>query len=323
VSVFLEPIDFQRKSIFSHDENNLVFTYTGLWYTDPGTVEYRYKLEGYDLYWIHSKDRQATYSNLPPGEYVFQMTSTENDAYLDEPIIKYAFEVKSPIWMRWWFLVLITLMTGGLLYLIMRERERSINRETTLKKEKIESQFEALKAQINPHFLFNSFNTLISIIEEDPRRAVTYVEHLSDFYRSILQYREKEIISLNEEIKVVEAYTQLLKHRYGDNLRLDIQLEGKGKDLYIAPLTLQMLVENAVKHNVISKTKPLVIAIHSPEANGYIQIQNNLQPKLDAGKSTGFGLQSIVNRYEVLSDRKVKIEKTEEYFKVSIPVIKS
>ena len=122
---------------------------------------------------------------------------------------------------------------------------------------------------------------------------------------------------------MVEAYTQLLKHRYGDNLRLDIQLEGKGKDLYIAPLTLQMLVENAVKHNVISKTKPLVIAIHSPEANGYIQIQNNLQPKLDAGKSTGFGLQSIVNRYEVLSDRKVKIEKTEEYFKVSIPVIKS
>ena len=192
-----------------------------------------------------------------------------------------------------------------------------MQREASLVREKLESQFEALKSQINPHFLFNNFNTLITIIEENPTIAVEYVEKLSDFYRSILQYREQQTIHLREELKIVKDYTFLLKKRYGDNLRMNIEIENLDH-VHIVPLTLQMLVENAVKHNVISRHDPLTIRILR-EDTGYITICNNLQKKIVAEQSTGFGLESIVKRYGLLTDQEVLIRPERHEFKVSIP----
>ncbi|MCB9040652.1 MAG: histidine kinase [Lewinellaceae bacterium] len=156
-----------------------------------------------------------------------------------------------------------------------------------------------MKSQINPHFLFNSFNTLITIIEENPEIAVEFVEKLSDFYRSILQYREMEVISLREEVVLVQNYAFLLKKRFGDSLSLTVH--HNEEQAYIAPLTLQILVENAVKHNIISKSRPLNIEICA--GGEYITVRNNLQKKIAMELSTGFGLQSIVNRYALLVDR--------------------
>ncbi len=320
ISVGLAPITTEPVQRFAHNKNSLAFEYVGLWFTDPETVKYRYKLEGFDHDWITSRDNRSVYSNLPPGSYTFMLTSTENDAFDQEPVISYSFTIERPFWNQWWFILLSLLLGGGLAFYLVKAREERLQREALLKKEKIESKYEALKSQINPHFLFNSFNTLIAIIEEEPILAVEYVEKMSDFYRSILQYREKELIGLDEELGLVQDYTFLLKKRYGEHLKLQVQIPDKS--IYIAPLTLQILVENAVKHNVISKSRPLHIQLRL-SGDDYILVSNNLQKKITPNRSTGFGLQSIINRYGLLSDKKVFIEETQDAFTVGIPVIKN
>lgn len=186
----------------------------------------------------------------------------------------------------------------------------------------IESQLSALKAQINPHFLFNSFNTLITIIDENamkPEVAIEYVEKLSDFYRSILQYREQETISLEEEWELVQNYVYLLEKRYGNNIRMHFDVPPK--DTYILPMTLQILVENAVKHNVISEKYPLDLFI-SIDDDQYISVTNSMQPKSRPEPSTQFGLHSIIRRYQLMTDQKVIVENDNTTFKVRIPFIK-
>jgi ligand-binding sensor domain-containing protein len=318
VSVFLEPVDYEKTKLFSHDQNNLVFNYMGLWYTDPAVVRYKYRLANYDLDWIESKDRRATYSNLPPGDYVFEVTSTENDAWSDEQVVSYSFKIKKPFWLQWWFIAMLLPSILGLFYWYQKNRDKRIQLVNLLEKDKVESQLAALKAQINPHFLFNSFNTLITVIEENPKLAVEYVENMSDFYRKIMLFRDKEIISLREEVELVENFAFLLDKRYGNNFQLKLNL--KNPSGYIVPFTLQILVENAVKHNIISKSKPLVVEI-AMENGDYITVANNLQLKLTQEKSTHFGLESLTLRYDLLGKKKVKIEDNGKTFKVSVPVI--
>ncbi|HMR42234.1 MAG TPA: two-component regulator propeller domain-containing protein [Saprospiraceae bacterium] len=320
VSVYLEQIDFLQKRNFAYDENYFTFNLIGLWYTDPSTVEYRYKLEGFDFDWKKTRDRVISYPHLPPGDYKFVVQSTENNAFVKEPALVYAFTIAQPFWLRWWFVSGCLLLAVALLIWFIKSREKRLQKETEMKKEKAESQLETLKSQINPHFLFNNFNTLITVIEENPKTAVEYVQALSDFYRSIMQYREKEVIPLEEELEILKSYSYLLQQRYGNNFQLLTDLNGARG--YVVPLSLQMLVENAIKHNVISKAKPLTVEI-SKEPNGYVSVSNNLQLKMRPEASTGFGLQSIAKRYEFLVDRKVKIEKTESTFKVSIPLLEN
>jgi ligand-binding sensor domain-containing protein len=318
VFVFLEPVDFQNKTTFGHRQNSLVFRFSGLWYTDPERIQYRYRLRGYNHDWIYSADRQATYSNLPPGKYTFEVSAGLDEHFELGRAAHYTFYIRAPFWLRWWFILLTAAgISGAILYWI-RFREMRLQREALRNKEQIENRFEVLKSQINPHFLFNSFNTLASIIEEDPTLAVRYVERLSDFFRSIIQYREKDLIPLAEELELVKNYAFLLEQRYGQNFRLDIR-EDTLKEGFIAPLSLQLLVENAVKHNIASAAKPLHAAIYGQ--NGYIMVENTLQPRLSPAESTGMGLKNIVRRYELLSSSGVTVEKTAALFRVGIPII--
>jgi ligand-binding sensor domain-containing protein len=322
VSVYGQPVDYFSKHRFEYDQNYIAFDYVGLWYSSPQSVTYLYKLEGYDLNWKVSRDNVASYSSLPPGDYVFSIKASENKFFLDEPITSYAFTINKPFWMQWWFVGGTFIAAGFIFYWLIKARERRFNRDALLKKEVIETQLQALKAQINPHFLFNSFNTLITIIDENtrsPEVAIEYVEKLSDFFRSILQYREAESISSEEEWKLVSDFGYLLKKRYGSHLRLHI--EEPPRDVCILPLTLQMLLENAVKHNIITARKPLDVYITSDEE--YITVKNNLQPKSKPEPSTQFGLQSIIKRYMLMSDKKVIIEKDDSTFTVKIPIIKN
>ncbi len=328
VSVFLEPIDLEQDTAFAHDQNNLIFEFAGIWYTDQSTVKYQYQLEGYDFDWIPTSDRRATYSNLPPGDYTFKVTSTENDFFSDEPIASFRFRVDKPFWLQWWFILGVLIAGGALFYAWQKERDRRLQRVGLLEKEKAESQLAAIKAQINPHFLFNNFNTLVTIIEEDSDKAVEYVENLSDFYRTIMLYRDKKLIPVQEEIELVNNYSFLIHKRFGDSFNLSVNINGE--PLLIAPLTLQTLVENAVKHNVISKTKPLYVDISflsdadkgTPGKRGpYITVTNNLNKKKATGLSTRFGLQSLMKRYELLCEKKVLVEENDQQFKVKIPAI--
>ncbi|MBK8195804.1 MAG: histidine kinase [Lewinellaceae bacterium] len=313
VSVFPQPIDFMANSVFPYDQNYFIFNFTGLWYTDPESVRYRYRLEGLDPDWKVSKDHLASYPSLPPGDYTFRVQTSEHGNFENVPEASWSFTIRPPFWSQWWFVLLSMAAVAGLIYLFIRIREGRLQRVAQLKRERVESQFAALKSQINPHFLFNSFNTLITIIEENPKVAVEYVEHLSDFYRSIIAYRERDFITLQEEMELVRSFDFLLKKRYEDGFRLVDRLNGHAG--LIMPLALQMLVENAVKHNVISASRPLTIEIFA-ENDNYVVVRNNIQPKIKPEPSTHFGLQSLVHRYRLLGERPVMVEDNAAFFTV-------
>jgi len=317
VSVFMQAVDFQKQNIFDYDQNYFVFNFTGLWYTQPEAVRYRYRLDGFDPDWKVSKDHLASYPKLPPGRYTFRVQTSEHGNFERVPEASWVFVIEPPFWSRWWF---VTLCAGGfavLLWAYIRNREVRLRREAQLKREAVESQFEALKSQINPHFLFNSFNTLIAIIEENPQIAVTYVEHLSDFYRSIMAYRERDFISIQEEMGLVRNFDFLIKKRYETGFQLHDRLSGLTGQ--VMPLALQMLVENAVKHNVISADRPLVVEIFS-ENDGYLTVRNNIRRKIKPEPSTHFGLQSLIRRYQLLGKRPVLVEDNGAFFTVKVPI---
>lgn len=321
VSVNQQPVDHYTDRVFPASQNFFAFEYVGLWYTSPHSVKYLYTLEGHDVNWKESSDPVAIYSNLKPGKYTFKVRASENRFFYDEPLAVYEFEIRPPFWLTPWFIALVVALVGGLLYAYMKSREARLKRIEQLNKEKVESQLRALKAQINPHFLFNSFNTLITIIDENtgnPDVPIEYVEKLADFYRSILQYREEEAISIPEEIQLVKNYYYLLQKRYGDNLKLDIQIDSMQG--FLPPLVLQMLVENAVKHNVISKSMPLTIRIFA-DGKDILVVENNVQKKVSDVASTRFGLQSVFRRYQLISDQSVTVEEANGTFKVSLPII--
>jgi sensor histidine kinase YesM len=189
-----------------------------------------------------------------------------------------------------------------------------------LKREKVISELEALKVQVNPHFLFNSFSTLSALIEEDPKAAQEMVQELSFIYRYVLQSNNKSLIKLEEELEFIKALSFILQKRYGQHFKIDLQIDNSARENYILPLSLQMLVENAIKHNVVSPEKPLEIKIHS-ETPGFLTIENNLQLKNRVSGSGEIGLNNINGRYKILASKKVVIEKTDKYFKVGLPLI--
>lgn len=189
-----------------------------------------------------------------------------------------------------------------------------------LKKETSEAQFEALRKQINPHFLFNSFNVLSSLVESEPKVAVKFIEQLSHVYRYLLKTQDLKVVSLKEELEFLRSYIFLLKIRFQSNLDiiLDVQEE---ENKYLPPSTLQLLIENAIKHNEVSKKYPLTITLS--QQNGSMIIDNNLNPKSTPEESSLVGLNNIKERYILLGGESPVIEKSEENFTVTIPLIKA
>ena len=187
-----------------------------------------------------------------------------------------------------------------------------------LKKQSTEAQLEALRHQVNPHFLFNSLNVLSSVIEEDTKLGVKYVNELSKVYRYLLRSENEHLVDLTEEISFLESYTFLLKIRFQQNLNIRIQLENP-KDQRIPPSTLQLLIENAIKHNEVSKAKPLNISII--QQNGHLIVENNINLRNEKITSSGVGLENIKNRYTLLASEIPQVEKSEEQFIVRLPAI--
>ena len=187
-----------------------------------------------------------------------------------------------------------------------------------LKKEQVSARYEALKNQVNPHFLFNSLNVLAALVHKDADQAEQFIRQLSSVYRYILESRDKEVVPLEEELAILRAYLFLMEIRFGASLQTDIRLpEPTGER--VAPLTLQILVENALKHNEVSKAKPLRIEIF--QANGYLVVQNNLQPKNNLPESTGIGLANLEAQYQILSGKPVLITSGDGYFTVKTPLL--
>ncbi|GAB3274204.1 hypothetical protein GCM10027347_46970 [Larkinella harenae] len=204
-------------------------------------------------------------------------------------------------------------------YSLKRWRENTLEKEQ-LKKVNLQRQYESLKSQVNPHFLFNSLNSLSSLIADEPDRAEEFVDEMSKVYRYLLQTNEGELTTLETELAFIQSYFHLLKTRYGAGIQMDVKIAEPYSTYLLPPLTLQMLVENAVKHNVIHPNKPLLIEIKTTQV-GRLVVRNNLQQKNGRVPSNQVGLTNIVAKYRLLSQSDPIVTADSTYFTVALPLM--
>jgi len=217
--------------------------------------------------------------------------------------------------------LLLAILITALFYLAWYFKYRQENK---VKEQKIiagtaSAKFDALKNQLDPHFLFNSLNVLTSLIEEDPLQAQKFTTSLSKVYRYVLEQKNKDLVTVDEELAFAETYVRLLKMRFEDSIVFDIPGKCSDPEAKIVPLSLQLLLENAVKHNVVTVARPLRIRVY--EEGGMLCVSNNLQEKQVVRKSSGVGLRNIQERYQMLSNREVKIGKSASEFTVELPML--
>ena len=219
--------------------------------------------------------------------------------------------------------IVCTLAIGAIyesIYFI-NELRQSVEEKELLKRESLKAQLSALKTQVNPHFLFNNLNTLSAIIPENPKQAVDFVQQLSKVYRHILEVQDVQTIPLKEELEVLKAYAFLLQTRFGSNLDITINVPEEKLKKRIVPLSLQILMENAIKHNIVSEEKPLKVNVFAE--NGKLVVSNNLQKKNQVNESTGIGLDNIRNRCKLMGNGQVEVNENGTSFTVSIPLIEN
>jgi len=189
-----------------------------------------------------------------------------------------------------------------------------------LKLEMMAYKYESLRNQINPHFLFNSLNVLSDLVFEDPALAVKFIQQLSDLFRYVLDSRDKELVPLKEEMEFIRSFTFLLKTRFENKLIIENEVQESADD-YIVPMTLQLLVENAVKHNEISESYPLWISIR--KNHDYLEVENRVQPKKAGEDSKQIGLKNINQQFAFFSERPIEILTSEKSFLVRVPILNS
>lgn len=219
-------------------------------------------------------------------------------------------------------MVIVSIIVSFLIfgfYFYKHFKESQLQQQTLLTKS-ANNQLDLLKSQLDPHFLFNSLNVLNGLIEENSQNAILFTNDLSKIYRYVLEQNNKDLVSVEEEIAFSETYLNLLSLRFEEGIISNISYLPTDIDEKIPPLSLQLLIENAIKHNVISINKPLTINIYKEE--NYLYVKNNLQRKKLMKESTGIGLQNITERYELLCEDPIKIETTEKEFTIGIPIIK-
>ncbi len=196
--------------------------------------------------------------------------------------------------------------------------QQSIIENERLKKEKLHARLESLKQQISPHFLFNTLNTLSTLTKES--RVKEYISEISNVYRYLLQYKESDMVSVSDELKFIDSYLYILRERFEEGLMVNIQIDNKVQSTMLPPLALQTLVENAVKHNIVSVSRPLCISIVNQ--NDFIVVSNNIQARQSLGyESSQSGLNNINERYKLLANRDIVIEQTEQEFIVKLPIV--
>lgn len=318
VEVMLVPIDSSMHQ-YGYDDHHVAFNVTSIWFQDPSSVLFQYKLIGYDIDWVTTRDNKILFSQLRPGDYTFLVRSSVDEDWENALAESYSFTIKRPWWKTTWFSIALLGLAALVSFTIARIRFNNIRKKEMIAREKVQSQFDTLRNQVNPHFLFNSFNTLSSIIQQDQNAATTYVEKLSDYFRIVLEQREKDVITVKEELDLVQNYLYLQKQRFGENLQIETELSAATLNSLIPPMSIQLLTENAIKHNVISKSRPLKIRIY--EKDQKIIVANNLQLKLTKEPSTGIGLDNIRNRYLLLFKKQIEQEEMGSTFEIRLPII--
>ncbi len=215
------------------------------------------------------------------------------------------------------FIAIIVLFSSQLLYLRYKQQQTALENKSLLA-ENMKTRFAALKNQVDPHFLFNSLNTLNSLIKIDADKAQEYVQKLSHVFRYTLQ--NQEVITLEEELKFTDAYCSLMQIRYGESLHFVYNIDKKYHSYHVIPLSLQTLVENAIKHNIVSGKQPLVITL-ATTARDTIVVFNPIQLKKNPEEGEGIGLVNLVERYRLMWQKEINIRNTGYIFEVEVPLL--
>ncbi|MBC8046966.1 MAG: histidine kinase [Fimbriimonadaceae bacterium] len=204
-------------------------------------------------------------------------------------------------------------------YILDKYKETAAEKEM-IDQMQLQQEFDNLKQKVNPHFLFNCFNTLSSLITEDKEQAEKFLDELSKVYRYLLRNNESGMSTVEQELNFIKSYFKLIKTRHGQGVELAVDVNAAYKEYVLPSLSLQLLVENAVKHNIISKQDPIQINI-STNGKGYLTVENNLNKKLSKGESTGIGLANIREKYKLLNRNDVVVKEEKDKFVVSLPLI--
>ncbi|MBA5793691.1 histidine kinase [Flavobacterium sp. xlx-214] len=250
---------------------------------------------------------------------VFVINIIGNLIYSDSEIItSFKSSLRTAVFSGWFSMTITTIVY--IVLLIRRKDKIEVNQQKTIAV-KATTSFESLKNQLDPHFLFNSLNVLSALIEENPAKAQEFTVSLSKVYRYVLDQKDKNLITVEEELNFAKLYVSLLKVRFEDAILVHFSDVSIFTNYKIVPLSLQLLLENAVKHNIISDQKPLKIEIF--KEGEFIVVQNSFQKKQTFEKTSGIGLQNIINRYQLVSNEEIEILQTNEFYKVRLPLLLS
>ncbi|MFN0216502.1 MAG: two-component regulator propeller domain-containing protein [Saprospiraceae bacterium] len=295
-------------------------------FTNAHQTWYAYKMEPYDKDWVITRDRRANYTDVPSGHYIFRYKASNNANDWNVPEKTLKIRVDQHWYKSSWFWGLILGLLAALGIAAYRRREQmkkaffSLEQKAqALSKEKAVVQYENLTQQLNPHFLFNSLASLGSLIRFDQKTASEFLEALSKMYRYILQSRDRETVTLQDEIDFAKNFIKLQQTRFGEALEVHFKVEAANLDRKIVPVTLQNLLENALKHNTFDSSEPLVVDIFS-EPN-YLVVRNNLQLRSVVETSNKQGLSRLRSLYQYLSNNPMEILTTETHFIIRIPLL--
>lgn len=248
--------------------------------------------------------------------------------YLLLATVKWVIDTPNPFYIKWsgvrmlfmiWLveLVIVSLTMANNFY---RHILMLYNKTAELEESSLKAQYAALQNQLNPHFLFNSLNTLISEIEYNPHNAALFTRHLSDVYRYILQCQQQPLASLRSELEFLDSYIFLHQVRLGDCIHTDNRIDPALWEMKLPPLTLQLLAENVIKHNTISSTKPMIVILSYSEEEGMLIIENEIRPK-KCVEDSGVGLKNLAARYRLICDLNIEISTDAHCFTVKVPLL--
>ena len=317
----------QQDIALQPDENTIRFRFGSLINKEIFPYDIEYRLEGAEKDWaVAGETHEALYNNLNPGRYTFHVRVKGRNSDWQTGEASLSFTIKTPFYKTTWFLTALVLLAAATVFFIYRyridQKEKVMNLENkaqALQKEKALVMYENLKQQLNPHFLFNSLTSLNSLIEAEPKAASGFLDSLSKTYRYILKSRDNETVPLADEISFAENYVKLQKTRFEKGFDVSINIPEEFHYRKIVPVTLQNLIENAIKHNIIDEDSPLTVNIYI--ADDMLVVENNLQKKNFVETSNRQGLSNMQSLYQYLSRRPVEIIETSNLFTIKLPLL--
>jgi streptogramin lyase len=297
--------------------------------TDKETFPYQleYRLKGFDDKWnVSGEDNQAIYNKLPSGTYTFELKAKATNGDWESPVTSLTVHVKTPFYRSVWFMALVVCTICALLFFFYRfriKKQRQLfaleSKAQLLEKEKALVMYEGLKQQLNPHFLFNSLTSLSSLIDVEPKTAGKFLDSLSKTYRYILKSRDNETVPLADELTSADNYIKIQQTRFEKGFSVSIRVPEESLHRKIVPVTLQNMIENAIKHNIMDEDSPLVVEVFVQD--NYVFVRNNLQKKKYVETSNKQGLVNLQSLYRYLTSQPVEITTDDNFFTVKIPLV--